>query len=207
MNYRAPRRDLPPDAERWGRHVDETLQDLVQARERSDQSIANSFSQINGTMAALSQQITTLTEVVTTLSSLGTVGASSVLPVNWSVPIGGSTAWLDNSPSAQVKTVSGRLTLLGNTISEWNGYKSAVHLGYRVVRTETNELVYNYGDRNVSRLTNPSDTDVTQNVVLSDTLVLDPGTYTVTLAYRAFAGASVSAFGSFYQKSLIVWAY
>lgn len=207
MNYRAPRRDLPPDAERWGRHVDETLQDLVQARERSDQNIANSFSQINSTMSALSQQITALTGVVETLSTLGTAGATSVLPVNWSAPIGGATGWLDNFPTVRVTTVSGRLTLLANAIAEWNGYKSAVHMGYKVTREPTGTIVYNYGDKNVSRLTNPSDTDVTQNIVLSDTLLLDPGTYTVTLAYRAFSGTSVNAFGSFSQKSLIVWAY
>ena len=207
MSYRAPRRDLPPDAERWGRHVDETLQDLVEARERSDQSISNSFRQINGTMSALAQQIASLTEVVTTLSTLGTVGATSKLPVSWSVPMGGSTGWLDNFPTVQVKTVSGRITLLGNAISEWNGYKSAVHMAYRVVNPATGEVIQNYGDGNVSRLTNPSDTDVTQNIVLSDTLLLEPGTYHVTLAYQGLAGATVSAFGSFSQKSLIVWAY
>lgn len=52
-----PNRNLPPDAEMWGRSVDERLRELESLTHRSSQGMDTSFSNINGNLAALGRQM------------------------------------------------------------------------------------------------------------------------------------------------------
>lgn len=54
---RIPQRNLPGDAEMWGRSVDERIQALEVAAAQNNQGVSASLANINGNMGALSRQM------------------------------------------------------------------------------------------------------------------------------------------------------
>lgn len=81
---RPPRRNLPPDAEPWGRWVEDNVTGLGQSATSSDQGTANGLGAINGALQQLSNQIasvatavTAATTAVTKLASLQTYADQS----------------------------------------------------------------------------------------------------------------------------------
>jgi hypothetical protein len=55
-----PKRNLPPDAEMWGRWVDKSIVDSNSGMEITSQSLQNTLSAINGTLQQISGQIVTI---------------------------------------------------------------------------------------------------------------------------------------------------
>jgi hypothetical protein len=71
-----PQRNLPPSAEPWGRHVDQSLGAIVQAQKEASQETTAAFKAINSTMNQVSQQIAELAAVTATLASQQTTLAA-----------------------------------------------------------------------------------------------------------------------------------
>ena len=54
---RIPQRNLPPNAEIWGRSVDERIEALERATTQNAQNVGTSFSNINGNLGAMGRQM------------------------------------------------------------------------------------------------------------------------------------------------------
>ena len=61
------RRNLPPEAQAWGRDVDRTLDQLVQATRSTSLDTQNALKGVNATLGAVSQQIESLQQVTESL--------------------------------------------------------------------------------------------------------------------------------------------
>lgn len=64
-----PRRNLPPEAEPWGRYVDDELRALNGAVNRLAQDNKNAFEQVNSTMRQVSKQLTAISNAQTDLAA------------------------------------------------------------------------------------------------------------------------------------------
>lgn len=77
-----PRRNLPPDAEAWGRWAEQSILTDEQKSLEASQGISNSLAAINGSLSLISQQIAQLQTGPASIASYFTeVGPQSSQPV------------------------------------------------------------------------------------------------------------------------------
>lgn len=100
MNVKPPARNLPPDAERWGRWVEDGLGSLGQSVTESAQGTINTLNGLNATLGQLSGQITTLNNVVSALPL-------TVTGTGYSADVTGGASWT-NVATATVAVPSGK---------------------------------------------------------------------------------------------------
>lgn len=73
MTRRPPPRNLPPNAEPWGRDVDRRIMDLETAQSTSAQATQNTLSSLNSSLLLLGTQLNTIATTADTLSNLFSV--------------------------------------------------------------------------------------------------------------------------------------
>lgn len=93
-----PQRNLPPDAERWGRSVDERIAQLETMSARTGQGMDTSFANISGNLAALGRQM----EQQVWGGYVSDVRQGFGVSTSWSNPGYGSIMWPDRATSAFV---------------------------------------------------------------------------------------------------------
>lgn len=64
-----PKRNLPPDAEQWGRSVDARIERIEKVAERAQQDTDNAQSSINSTVNKLSEQVKAIDTLTQTLAA------------------------------------------------------------------------------------------------------------------------------------------
>lgn len=67
MSAVVPRRNLPANAEPWGRSVDDRLASVQTTLTRQQQDTSNSLSALNSTVTGLGEQVATVSEITNTL--------------------------------------------------------------------------------------------------------------------------------------------
>lgn len=93
-----PQRNLPPDAERWGRSVDERITQLETMSARTGQGMDTSFANISGNLSALGRQM----EQQVWGGHISDVRQGYSVSTGWTNPGYGAIMWPDRATSAFV---------------------------------------------------------------------------------------------------------
>lgn len=84
MLVKPPARNLPPDSERWGRYVEDSLSGLSQETTETSQSTTNNLRGLNATLTQATEQLNMLNAAVQVLNQnvIDTANLANSIPVS-----------------------------------------------------------------------------------------------------------------------------
>lgn len=122
----SPTRNLPPEAEPWGRYIDTSLDQVRFDAQKNAQDIGNSLSSINGALAQLSSQIDSISKAVVAAASAAADAAAAAALANAAIANLLSVGSVGNSASGFNHATSGNYASSNITVPA--GYTSATIL-------------------------------------------------------------------------------
>lgn len=122
----SPTRNLPPEAEPWGRYIETELAQVKFDANKNAQDISNSLSSINGTLTQLSGQVASISAAVAAAASAAADAAAAAALANAAIANLLSVGSVGNSSSGFNHTASGNYAISNITVPI--GYTSATIL-------------------------------------------------------------------------------
>lgn len=190
-----PRRNLSPDADPWGRAVDERIA-----------ALEKQLSLVSGGARVAVQQGNSTSNKVNNIS----VQADSLIPdpsiYNYATVAPYESPWYSIGPVLEGFTRTGRLVIMGSLLLTWSGFPSTVYLNYRAGTPANPDQFSQYGQRSRGGVLmgNPTSIPTEGTISFQSNINIPPGDFRVELGFQFRLGEDTATTIVLSTSSLIV---